>query len=388
MLQGERGAIRPTTEIEPIALPNTERAIDVTIVLPAFNERGTVAGSTQELTAMMDKTELDYELLFVDDGSVDGTWDEIRRISATTPHVRGLRQRGNSGKASALANGFAYARGEIVVMCDADLQYEPEDVLRVIDKVYEGYDAVTARKTVRTDGLERKLASRVFNGFLRRATGVQLHDMNAGLKAFRYQASQELIRFGYGELHRFFMVILALRGFTVAEVDVESRPRESGTSKYGMERYLRGGMDYLTVVFLSGYLERPLHLFGGVGLGIAFLGTVGFVMGIAWSLITGNGPSMVAFVAAAIGVLSGVQLVGIGLVAEMLNNLEHGPRPTARLSEAIGVERSLGGDFMPPLVVRRRPRTPEVLAACGVSVDEEHARTLYCGLDEGETLTA
>lgn len=387
MTQG-RPAIVATTAIEAVPITAGERSIDVSIVLPAFNERGTVAGSAQELSQMMDTTALEYELLFVDDGSTDGTWDEIRRLAATMPNVRGLRHRGNSGKASALANGFAYARGEVVVMCDADLQYEPEDVLRIIDKVYEGFDAVTARKTVRTDGFERKFASRMFNGFLRRATGVQLHDMNAGLKAFRYQASQELIRFGYGELHRFFMVILALRGFTVAEVEVESRPRESGTSKYGMERYLRGGLDYLTVVFLSGYLERPLHLFGGIGLGIAALGTFVFLAGLVWGLITGAGFSMVGFAAATIAVLSGVQLFGIGLVAEMLNNLEHGPRPTARLSEAIGVERSLGGDFMPPLVVRRRPRDPEVLSACGVSIDEEHARTVYCNAEDDGALTA
>lgn len=351
-----------------------EQSIDVTIVLPAYNEEATIAGSLEEISATMDPAGLNYEFLFVDDGSTDGTWAEIQRLASTRDNVRALRHRGNAGKASALANGFAYARGDVVALVDADLQYEPEDVLRVIDKVYEGFDAVSARKVVRRDPLERRLASKVFNGFLRRATGVQLHDMNAGLKAFRFEASQELVRYGYGELHRFFMVVLALKGFTVAEVPVESRPRTTGKSKYGLERYLRGGLDFLTVFFLSSYLERPLHLFGGLGLSICGVGTIGFIGGMVGRL-AGAFEGTLVFAVSSVAVLSGITLFGIGLLAEMLNNLEHGPRPTARLSEALGVDRLDSGDFMPPLVAHRRPRDPEVLRACGISADEEGART-------------
>jgi glycosyltransferase involved in cell wall biosynthesis len=363
-----------------------EHAIDVTIVLPAYNEQATLAGSVEEIAATMDPTGLDYEFLFVDDGSTDGTWSEILRLGRQRSNVRGLRHRGNRGKASALANGFAYSRGEVVAMVDADLQYEPEDVLRVIDRVYEGFDAVTARKTNRTDGMERKAASRFFNSTLRKATGIQLHDMNAGLKAFRYEAAQELIRYGYGELHRYFMVIVALKGFSVSEIEVESRPRTSGESRYGMERYLRGGLDFLTVLFLSGYIERPLHLFGAVGLAIGGLGTLAFGGGLVWTFLEGTSDGLlIGFSFAETAVLSGVLLFGVGLLAEMLNNLEHSSRTTARLADAWGVERRVGGDFMPPLVVRRHPRSAELLTICGVSTDEEYRRTA-CELDESAVL--
>jgi dolichol-phosphate mannosyltransferase len=354
-----------------------ERAdpIDVTIVLPAYNEQDTINGTIDEISATMDPTGLDYEFLFVDDGSTDETWVVIQEAAARNSRVHALRHRGNEGKASALANGFAFARGNVVALCDADLQYEPEDVLRVIDKVYEGYDAVTANKIVRRDSLERRLPSKFFNFFVRKMTGVRLHDMNAGLKAFRYDAAQELIRFGYGELHRFFMVILALKGYSVAEIPVESRPRPTGKSKYGFERYMRGGLDFLTVFFLSGYLERPLHLFGGWGLALGAIGALGIVASIVAALATGNHEvSTPILESAELFIVLGVQLFAIGMLAEMVNNLEHGPRPTAEVAAVIGVERRRNGTARTPHLERRAPRSADVLAKHGVDVADEASR--------------
>ena len=358
-----------------LRLEDREAPIDVTVVLPAYNEDGNIERGILEIARTMDHTGLDYEFIIVDDGSTDGTWDDVRRISAANTRVHALKHRRNAGKASALANGFAFARGNVVAICDADLQYDPEDVLRVVDKVYEGYDAVSANKTVRPDSLERRLPSKFFNFFLRRTTGVQLHDMNAGLKAFRRDAAQELIPYGYGELHRYFMVILALKGYSVTEIPVQGRPRTDGTSKYGLERYVRGALDFMTIIFLSGYLERPLHLFGGIGILLSFIGTVILAWSVAAALWLGEAVSGSSLQMASLLILAGVQLFAIGLFAEMINKLQHGSKPKVPVSAVIGVERRRGGQLLPPALERRAPRSLATLEECGVGWAEESART-------------
>ena len=254
-----------------------ERPIDVSIILPAYNEEASIVGMYEQVVGVMGSVAFEYEIIFVDDGSTDSTWPKIVQLIERDKRVRGIRHRRNFGKASALANGFQYARGEIIVTSDADMQYDPKDILRLIAKIEEGYDVVSAYKVVRRDPLSKRIPSKVFNFVVRRMMGVKLHDMNAGLKAFRHQPAQALIRFGYGELHRFFIVIAARRGYCVAEVPVESLYRTTGHSKYGIERYLRGALDSLTVLFLSGYGERPLHLLGGAGIVLSAIGTVGIV---------------------------------------------------------------------------------------------------------------
>jgi glycosyltransferase involved in cell wall biosynthesis len=333
----------------------TREPIDVTIVLPAYNEADTIKSSYDEIVSVMDPTELYYELIFVDDGSTDGTWQAVVALAERDRRVRGIRHRRNAGKASALANGFAFARGSIVATCDADMQYDPNDIVRIIEKTCEDFDAVSARKVIRRDPLSKRLPSKFFNFFVRKTTGVQLHDMNAGLKAYRLEAARELVRYGYGELHRFFVVILALKGFSIGEVPVESRPRTKGKSKYGLERYLRGAMDFLTVFFLSGYLERPLHLFGG--LAVMFLGFSGLIAAyvlVAWLTAgIGSGAGSLLDLSATLGV-SGVLLLVLGLVAEMINNLEHGSMPKGKVSEVIGIDRRMEEPSAQMVAVERR----------------------------------
>jgi len=337
--------------------------LDVTIVLPAYNEESTVEGTFEELSAVMRPTGLTFELLYVDDGSTDGTWTAIRRLCEREDCVHALRHRANSGKASALATGFAHARGDIVALCDVDLQYDPNDVVRVINKVREGYDAVTANKVVRRDPLSKRLPSKFFNYFLRETTGIRLHDMNAGLKAFRREAAQELIRYGYGGLHRFFMVVVAKKGFSVAEVAVESRPRVNGHSKYGAERYLRGAMDFLTVFFLSGYMERPLNLFGGMAVLFGMLGTVVMVSSFALALLKHPALAGPLMGVGALMLITGTQLLVVGLIAEMINNLEHGTLTKGKIAEVIGVDRRIGKalDECTVVVERRRDVLPHVV---------------------------
>lgn len=314
--------------------------VGVSIVVPAYNESETIEGMCVQLTDVMMAGDEDYELLFVDDGSTDDTWEKISRLAADDPRVHAIRHRRNFGKASALANGFDYARGEIVVITDADMQYDTCDVPRLIAEIRAGWDVATAYKVLRRDPLGKRLASKVFNFFVRRATGVRFHDMNAGLKAFTREAARHLVPYSYGELHRFYVVLAVRNGFKVTEVPVESLYRTAGKSKYGLERYLRGALDFVTVLFLSGYSETPMHALGGIGLGFAGLGTFALL---ATTLVAGiadrpivSGPSLVI---SQMLVITGALFFVTGLLAEMINNLERRATGHHRIAEVRGIER-------------------------------------------------
>ena len=350
-------------------------AIAITVVLPAYNEAGNIESCCWQISEVLGQMGLDYEFIYVDDGSTDSTWEEICALSEHDKHVHGLRHRGRSGKAAALATGYMYSRGTIVVTCDADLQYDPNDVRRLIDRLLQGYDMVSAYKVCRQDPISKRWPSRFFNFFVRKMTGVQLHDMNAGLKAYRQDAAHELIPYGYGELHRFFAVILAKKGYSVTEVEVEARPRTNGHSKYGAERFLRGAMDFLTVFFLSGYVDRPLHLLGGLGITMGGIGAALFAWVAALNLL-GRGGGSGTLLLAVLLMLMGTQMLVIGLIAEMINNLERGPGSSARISEVIAVDRRVDGK---PgwFVDRRRPRSgqpahaPEIHVVASTDDDVE-----------------
>jgi len=330
-------------------------SVDISVILPAFNETDSIDGIYDQVTEIFREEVYSYEIIFVDDGSTDDTWAKISAICTKDLRVRALKHRRNFGKASALANGFTYARGEIIVTSDADMQYDPHDILRLIDKIAEDYDVVSAYKVLRRDPLSKRIPSKFFNSFVRAATGVQLHDMNAGLKAFRYAAADDLIRYGYGELHRFFVVLAARRGFSVAEVPVESLYRTTGTSKYGPERYVRGALDFLTVFFLSGYAERPLHLLGGMGLAFSAIGTVvfwtEFFVAVRAGVSMAGSPFLYASIVA---VLTGVQLLVAGLIAELINNVERQDAGRVKISQVIGVERRASSLLASGVQVDRR----------------------------------
>jgi glycosyltransferase involved in cell wall biosynthesis len=329
--------------------------VEVSVILPAYNEEESVDGVYAQITEVLEKAGLTYEILFVDDGSTDSTWVKCQALAAKDGRVRGLRHRRNFGKASALANGFSFARGEIMVICDADMQYDPNDVIRCIDKIIEGWDVVSAYKVVRRDPLSKRIPSWFFNAWCRTTMGIQLHDINAGLKAFRHQAAEDLVKYGYGELHRFFVILAAQKGYTVTEIPVESRYRTTGSSKYGVERYMRGALDFLTVYFLSGYGDRPLHLLGGLGAifgaaGMAIYAYLGYLGVILQQDIGGRPLLMVG----ALLMLSGVQLLVFGLLAEMINNME---RPTAagsKIAQVLRVERRSAIVLAPGVQVERR----------------------------------
>jgi len=332
-----------------------ECPLDVTVILPAYNESETIEAMYAQVVGVLDREDHSFEVLFVDDGSTDDTWDKIEALALRDSRVRAVRHRRNCGKATAIANGFTYARGEIMVTTDADLQYDPNDIVRIIEKVRSGYDVVSAYKVIRRDPLSKRLPSKFFNWFVRTTSGVKLHDFNAGLKAYRYEAADDLIRYGYGELHRFFILLAAQMGYRVAEVPVESLPRTNGSSKYGAERYVRGALDFVTVFFLSKYRERPLHFLGGLGLALGALGTaiIGYLGWIAVfeGVAIGNRPLLDVSM---LLILAGLQLVVFGLVAEMLNNMERGPANREKIARVIGVDRRATTLLTPAVQVERR----------------------------------
>ena len=296
--------------------PSAE-AIDVSLVVPVYNERPTLGALFDQCRAALDPLGLRWELIFVDDGSNDGSFDEIAALQARDPRARGLRLRANMGKAAALAVGFRAARGDRLVTMDGDLQDDPAEVPQMLATLDGGADLVCGWKVDRQDSLSRVVASRLFNGLSRWVSGVELHDVNCGLKAFRREVTTSVPL--YGELHRFIPLLAAGQGFRVTEQAVAHRPRAFGRSRYGWSRALRGAMDMITVICLTRYNRRPAHFFSLPGAALIMVGSVlcGYVA--ALRIVYGNIQSRhPLLIFAVLLVVVGVQLFTTGLVGEML----------------------------------------------------------------------
>jgi dolichol-phosphate mannosyltransferase len=252
--------------------------------------------------------------------------------------VRVVRLRRNFGKAAALVAGFDQARGETIVTIDGDLQDDPAEIPRLLAKLEEGFDLVSGWKARRRDPLRRRVGSRIFNAVTGRLSGVRLHDMNCGLKAYRAEVVRGLRI--YGELHRFVPVLAHHRGYRIAELPVNHRPREHGRSRYGMERYLRGFLDLLTVSFIGRYRHRPLHLFGGLGLA---LGLVGFAILVYLTVVKLAGHAIGQRPLLTLGVLLvvvGMQFLSLGLISEMITS-HHEERAAERERAELNVDEIL-----------------------------------------------
>jgi glycosyltransferase involved in cell wall biosynthesis len=290
----------------------------ISVVVPVHDEERSIQPLYDELCGALDPLGRAWEAVFVDDGSRDGTFAALTRLHADADNVKVVRLRRNFGKAAALAAGFRHAAGEVVVTIDADLQDDPAEIPRLLAKLDEGFDLVSGWKTQRRDPLSRRLLSRIFNGVVGRVSGLRLHDMNCGLKAYRADVVRSLRV--YGELHRFLPVLAHDRGYRVAELPVNHRPREHGKSRYGVERYLRGFLDFLTVWFMGRYRHRPLHLFGGLGLALGTIGTVLLVYLTALKLsgeAIGHRPLLTLGV---LLVVVGLQFFSLGLLSELITS--------------------------------------------------------------------
>jgi dolichol-phosphate mannosyltransferase len=288
----------------------------VSVVVPLLNEEATLEPLYLELEAALAATGLDWEVVFVDDGSTDGSYRELVRLHGAHLNVRVVRLRRNFGKAAALAAGIEVAAGEVIVTMDADLQDDPAEIPNLLAKLDDGFDVVSGWKCDRHDPFVRRFVSRIYNTATRLATGVKLHDMNCGLKAYRAEVFEH-VRL-YGERHRFVPVLAHHLGFSVAELPVNHRPRTNGHSRFGIERYLRAPFDLLTIVFMGRYRHRPLHLFGGVGVAAALVGAVILAYLTADKIggaAIGGRPLLLLGV---LLVVVGIQFLSLGLIGEML----------------------------------------------------------------------
>ncbi|MBW2528311.1 MAG: glycosyltransferase family 2 protein [Deltaproteobacteria bacterium] len=300
---------------EPKADAKESSAPELSLVVPGLNE----AESLPELARQIHEAigdEFSYELVFVDDGSTDDTWKVIRRLKKKYPTVRGIRLRDNFGKAQALSAGFSRVRGRIVVTMDADLQDDPEDLPSFLEQLDAGLDVVVGWKVNRLDPLNRRVLSKIFNGTVAWMTGVKLHDMNCGFKAYRREVIRSLPI--YGDIFRFIPVLAKWRGFRVGEVPVKHHARQFGRSRYGLERILRGLFDMLTVMFLTRYSSRPMHLFGFMGL---LMGLGGFGVCTYLTVLWAQGEQIGSRPLLLLGVLLiilGIQFFSMGLIGEFL----------------------------------------------------------------------
>jgi glycosyltransferase involved in cell wall biosynthesis len=299
----------------------------ISVVVPVHDEERTVALLYDELESALQPLGRSWEAVFVDDGSTDGSFASLTRLHNAHDNVRVIRLRRNFGKAAALAAGFAHAEGDVVVTIDADLQDDPAEIPRLLAKLDEGFDLVSGWKAHRRDPVTRRVLSKIFNWVTGRVSGLRLHDLNCGLKAYRAEVVRGLRL--YGELHRFIPVLAHYRGHRIAELPVNHRPREHGRSRYGVERYVRGFLDLLTVSFIGRYRYRPLHLFGGLGL---LLGALGFGVLLYLTVLKIDGHAIGQRPLLFLGVLLmvvGLQFFSLGLISELIT-IQHEERADAR----------------------------------------------------------
>ena len=290
----------------------------ISVVVPLLNEERSLETLYEEIAATLDARDDPWEVVFVDDGSTDGSMAVLTRLAEHTTNVVVVHLRRNFGKAAALQAGFLEARGEVVVTIDADLQDDPAEIPALLAKLDEGFDLVSGWKTRRNDTIARRIFSRWFNLATAIVSGVRLHDVNCGLKAYRAEVLQGMRI--YGELHRFIPILASYRGFRVTEIPVNHRPRSHGKSRYGPERYLRGFLDLLSVTFMGRYRHRPLHLFGGLGL---LMGLVGFVILVYLTVVWFEGHGIGHRPLLTLGVLLvvvGIQFVSLGLLSELVTS--------------------------------------------------------------------
>jgi glycosyltransferase involved in cell wall biosynthesis len=290
----------------------------ISFIIPAKNEEDSVKPLYEEIISVVEKQEKSFEIIFIDDGSTDNTFEELKKLNQKDSRVRIIKFRGNLGKSAALQTGFIEAKGNILITLDADLQDDPKEIPSFLKKIDEGYDLVSGWKKTRHDpAVGKVLPSRIINFLVRRLTGLSIHDTNCGFKAYRKEVISNLSL--YGELYRFIPVIAFKQNFKVGEIVVEHRKRQFGKTKFGWTRGIKGILDLLTIVFLTTYVKRPGHFFGTMGLGSFFLG---FLVGLYITflrLTTGtiqDRHPLLFF--GMLLMIVGVQLISTGLLAEMI----------------------------------------------------------------------
>jgi glycosyltransferase involved in cell wall biosynthesis len=323
---------------QPASEVSEARPAELSVVVPVLNERDGLPELLTEIERACDSLGLAWEVIFVDDGSTDGSAELLEGLAAEHEAVRLVRLRRNFGKSAALGAGFEHSSGDIVVTLDGDGQDDPSEIPALVSKLDEGFQLVSGWKRDRQDPALRRWASRLFNWVTARLSGVGLHDFNCGLKAYRGDLARSLQL--YGELHRYIPVLAVQRGWRVTEIPVNHRARRHGRSKFGFERYARGPFDLLTVLFIGRYQYRPLHLFGGVGLALILAGLVisAYLAVLRFSgEAIGDRPLLLL---GALLIVVGIQLLTFGLLGQMFVVMRQ-ERGAVRTSDA-QVDRVVG----------------------------------------------
>src|SRR3989441_3855405 len=325
----QQTTIASNINIEPEALTpeSSEQTVAISVVVPVMNEEQSIKPLFEKLSTQLNSLGQGYEIIFVDDGSTDKTFAELKKLHDEHPGiVRIIRFRRNFGKTPALVAGFSRCRGEIVFTMDGDLQDDPEEIPNFLTKLDEGYDLVSGWKYPRLDPITKTFPSRVFNGLVSFMTGVHLHDINNGFKAYRREVIEDTHFKLYGEFHRFVPVMAHWRGFSVTEIKVRHHPRQYGVSKFGAKRFARGLIDLLNVLFLTSFLRTPLRLFGPLGFWTFLLGMLIdlFVVGrrIFLGQLISNQP---LFFVGILLMIFGVQFILTGLQSEMIRHYAFQP---------------------------------------------------------------
>src|SRR5450759_1824181 len=311
----------PLSEVSYVSASSS--SLMISIVIPVMNEKQNVWLLYEKIAAKLDPMRTRYEVIFVDDGSTDGTFNELQTLHSKHPaRVSVVRFRRNFGKTPALVAGFSRCRGDVVFTMDGDLQDDPEEIPSFLTKLDEGYDLVSGWKFPRLDPISKTFPSRVFNGLVSTLTGVHLHDINNGFKAYRREVIEDTHFKLYGDFHRFVPVMVYWRGFRVTEIKVKHHPRKYGVSKYGARRFARGLIDLLNVLFLTTFLRTPLRFFGPLGFWTFLAGVVVDIYVVARSYLFTHEPihnQPLLFVGILL-LIFGVQFILSGLQSEMVRH--------------------------------------------------------------------
>ena len=302
---------------------NSKEKIDLSIVIPIYNERESVDRLYKELDKSLLKLGIDYEVIFIDDGSVDGTYNKLLEIHKKNSSYKIIRFRRNFGQTAAISAGFNYSKGDAIITLDADLQNDPQDIPVMLNKLNEGYDIVSGwRKNRKDKTITRRFPSVIANKIISKLTGVYLHDYGCTLKAYKREVVKNIEL--YGEMHRYIPAVASWMGVKVAEIPVTHHSRKFGKSKYGISRTIRVILDIITIKFLLSYSQRPIQIFGLVGL---FSGTVGFIITaylIVMRIFFNQGlADRPLFILSIFMIFIGIQLITMGLLAEITMRIYH-----------------------------------------------------------------
>jgi len=319
--------------------------LQLTVLIPLLNEDESLPELHDWITRVATEQQYTYEILFIDDGSTDNSWDVIEQLAGVDAHVRAIRFNRNYGKTAALQTGFLAARGQVVITMDADLQDSPDEIPELYRLItQEGYDLVSGWKQKRYDPLSKTLPTKLFNGVSRWISGVQLHDFNCGLKAYKQKVVKSIAPTLYGDMHRNLPIVANWNGFRkIGEKVVQHRARKYGSTKFGLERFINGFLDVLVIAFVHRFSKRPMHLFGGLGTLSFFVGTVltTYLIGeklynIAHQIRYRNVTDNPLFFLALVAIILGVQLFLTGFLGEMLVRQNQHKTADFQIAERIG----------------------------------------------------